>query len=81
MMFATLNKLKYRIKQDIKRVEEHWETNPNNDHYFAEICGLRTALDQIARAEAEELTALAKWATQNQEEERNELTTRNRARG
>ena len=47
-MFATLNKLKYRIKQDIKRVEEHWETNPSNDYYFAEICGLRTALDQIA---------------------------------
>ena len=81
MMFATLNKLKYRIKQDIKRVEEHWETNPSNDYYFAEICGLRTALDQIARAEAEELTALDKWATQNQKEERNELTTRNRARG
>ena len=80
-MFSVLSKLKYRINKDITQAEELWDDNPANDYYFAEICGLRSALDHIARAEAEELTELDKWATQNQKEERNELTTRNRARG
>jgi|TARA_R100001530_G_scaffold19949_1_gene16749 transcription initiation factor IIE alpha subunit len=73
-----LSKLKYKIKEDIKRIEEHWETNPNNDYYFAEICGMRSALDHIARAEAEELTELDKWASQQQGRERDATTTRDR---
>ena len=77
-MFMTLSKLKYRIKKDIKRIEEHWENNPNNDYYFAEICGMRSALDHIARAEAEELTELDKWASQQQGRERDATTTRDR---
>jgi len=77
-MFMVLSKLKYKIKEDIKRIEEHWETNPNNDYYFAEICGMRSALDHIARAEAEELTELDKWASQQQGRERDATTTRDR---
>ena len=81
MMFMVLSKLKYKINKDIQRIEEHWESNPSNDYYFAEIRGLRSALDHIARAESEELTELDKWASKQQGKERDELTTRNRARG
>lgn len=77
MMFTVLNKLKYRIKQDIQRIEEHWEGSPDNDYYFAEICGLRSALDHVSRAESEELTELDKWASQEQERERDAITIRN----
>ena len=76
-MFMVLNKLKYKINKDIKQIEEHWESNPGNDYYFAEICGLRGALAHVERAEMEELTELDKWASQQQGKEKNELTTRN----
>jgi len=53
-MFSVLSKLKYRINKDITQAEELWDDNPSNDYYFAEICGLKRALEHIARAEAEE---------------------------
>lgn len=79
MMFSVLSKLKYRINKDIQQAEEQWDNNPNNDYYFAEICGLRRALEHIIRAEAGELTALDKWAEQQQGKEQHATTTGNRA--
>ena len=83
-MFSVLSKLKYRINKDITQAEElwddnpsnDWETNPSNDYYFAEICGLKRALEHIARAEAEEYTALDKWAEEQQGKDNYELTSR-----
>lgn len=80
-MFTVLNKLKYNIKQDIKRVEEVWDSNPDNDYYFAEICGLKRALEHVDRAYGSELNDLDKWAQEyNKGKERDGLTIRNRAR-
>ncbi len=81
MMFMVLSKLKYRINKDIQQAEEQWDDNPSNDFFFAEICGLRRALDHIIHAESEELTALDKWAEQQQGKEQHATTIRNRAGG
>ena len=78
-MFMVLSKLKYKINKDIQQAEEQWDINPNNDFFFAEICGLRRALDHIIHAESEELTALDKWAQEKQGKEQHAITTRNRA--
>jgi len=75
-MFSVLSKLKYRINKDITQAEEMWDDNPANDYYFAEICGLKRALEHIARAEAEEYTALDKWAEEQQGKDNYELTSR-----
>ena len=76
-MFAVLSELKYRINKDISQIEETWDENPSNDYYFAEICGLRRALDHVIKAEAKELTALDMWADQQQKEkEENAITIR-----
>ena len=77
-MFSVLSKLKYRINKDINQADKHWDTNPGNDYYFAEICGLKRALDHIAIAEAEELTALDKWAQQEEKKERESYGASNR---
>tara|TARA_Y100001973_G_C5148598_1_gene306801 strand:+ start:760 stop:987 length:228 start_codon:yes stop_codon:yes gene_type:complete len=74
-MFSVLSKLKYRINKDITQAEELWDDNPSNDYYFAEICGLKRALEHIARAEAEEYTALDKWAEEQQGKDNYELTS------
>ena len=75
-MFSVLSKLKYRINKDITQAEEMWDDNPANDYYFAEISGLKRALEHIARAEAEEYTALDKWAEEQQGKDNYELTSR-----
>jgi|TARA_Y100000114_G_scaffold54682_1_gene50000 hypothetical protein len=81
-MFTVLNKLKYRIKKEVQRIEELYDANPSNELYNAEIYGLNLALDHVLRAEAEEYTELDKWAEEYQKgKEQDELTTRNRARG
>jgi len=74
-MFSVLSKLKYRINKDITQAEEQWDNNPNNDYYFAEICGLKRALVHITRAEAEEYTALDKWAEEEKGKGNYELTS------
>tara|TARA_R100001082_G_scaffold56304_1_gene31004 strand:+ start:54 stop:284 length:231 start_codon:yes stop_codon:yes gene_type:complete len=74
-MFSILSKLKYRINKDIQYVEERWDDHPNNDYYYAEICGLKRALEHVIRAEAEELTALDRWATKQEGKEINASTS------
>ena len=75
-MFTVLSKLKYNINKDITHVEECWDDNPDNDCYYAEICGLKRALEHVLRAEAGELTELDKWATKQEGKENYELTSR-----
>jgi len=71
-MFSVLNNIKSDIRKDIKSVEKAWKDNPNNDYYFAEILGLRRALNYISIAESKEYTALDKWAQSINERELNE---------
>ena len=78
-MFTVLSKLKYKIAKDITHVENEWGDNPANDYYFAEISGLRRALEHVTRAESEELTALDKWAQEQQGKDNNGTIIRNRA--
>ena len=61
-MFTILNRIKSNIKEDIKDVESDWTNNPHNDYYFAEISGLKRALNYVLRAESQEYTALDRWA-------------------
>ena len=61
-MFTILNSIKTDIRRDIKSTEQEWKSNPDNDYYFAEISGLRRALNYVVRAESREYTALDKWA-------------------
>lgn len=61
-MFTIMNKIKSNIKRDIKSVEKEWTDNPHNDYYFAEISGLKRALNYVLRAESQEYTALDNWA-------------------
>ena len=61
-MFTVMNKIKSNIKRDIKSVEKEWTDNPHNDYYFAEISGLKRALNYVLRAESQEYTALDNWA-------------------
>lgn len=70
-MFTILNSIKTDIRRDIKSTEREWKNNPNNDYYFAEISGLRRALNYVIRAESREYTALDKWA--NSLQERNQV--------
>ena len=70
-MFTILNSIKTDIRRDIKSTEQEWKNNPNNDYYFAEISGLRRALNYVIRAESREYTALDKWA--NSLQERNQV--------
>jgi len=68
-MFTILNNIKTNIRRDIKSTEKEWKKNPSNDYYFAEISGLRRALNYVVRAESIEYTALDKWANSIQEKE------------
>ena len=61
-MFTVLSRIKSNIKRDIKHVEREWTKNPHNDYYFAEISGLKRALNFVLRAESQEYTALDNWA-------------------
>tara|TARA_A100000172_G_scaffold80207_2_gene69106 strand:+ start:1036 stop:1248 length:213 start_codon:yes stop_codon:yes gene_type:complete len=70
-MFTILNSIKTDIRRDIKSTEREWKNNPNNDYYYAEISGLRRALNYVVRAESREYTALDKWA--NSLQERNQV--------
>ena len=79
-MFTVLSKLKYRLAKEITNVEKQWDDNPSNDYYFAEISGLRKALEFVQKAEADELTALDKWA-QQEEGRDNAVNTRELSRG
>jgi 3-methyladenine DNA glycosylase AlkD len=71
-MFSVLTDIKKDIQKDIKRTEDEWTANPNNDYYFAEILGLRRALNYVSIAESKEYTALDKWAQSINERELNE---------
>jgi len=79
-VFTVLSKLKYQIAKEITKVEKEWNDNPSNDYYFAEISGLRRALQFVELAEAGEFTALDKWAKQQQGED-NAINTRELSRG
>ena len=61
-MFTILNSIKTDIRRDIKSTEREWKNNPSDDYYFAEISGLRRALNYVVRAESREYTALDEWA-------------------
>ena len=74
-MFTILSSIKTNIRSDIKSTEREWKSNPDNDYYFAEISGLRRALNYVVRAESREYTALDKWANSIQGRENNERTT------
>ena len=65
-MFTILSELKYRINKDITDIENVWSENPDNQLYFAEISGLKRALEHIQRAEAQEYNALDEWASEIQ---------------
>ena len=65
-MFTILSELKYRINKDITDIEKVWSENPDNQLYFAEISGLKRALEHIQRAEAQEYNALDEWASEIQ---------------
>ena len=71
-MFTIINSIKTDIRRDIKSTEREWRDNPSNDYYFAEISGLRRALNYVTRAESREYTALDKWAQSMNERELNE---------
>lgn len=75
-MFTILNSIKTNIRRDIKSTEQEWRDNPSNDYYFAEISGLRRALNYVIRAESREYTALDRWAQTINERQNNESTTR-----
>ena len=75
-MFTILNNIKTNIRRDIKSTEQEWRENPSNDYYFAEISGLRRALNYVIRAESREYTALDRWAQTINERQNNESTTR-----
>lgn len=75
-MFTVLNSIKTDIRRDIKSTEREWKDNPSNDYYFAEISGLRRALNYVIRAESREYTALDRWAQRINERQNNESTTR-----
>ena len=75
-MFTILNSIKTDIRRDIKSTEQEWRDNPSNDYYFAEISGLRRALNYVIRAESREYTALDRWAQRINERQNNESTTR-----
>tara|TARA_R100000773_G_C4113042_1_gene52235 strand:+ start:93 stop:323 length:231 start_codon:yes stop_codon:yes gene_type:complete len=75
-MFTILNSIKTNIRRDIKSTEREWKDNPSNDYYFAEISGLRRALNYVIRAESREYTALDRWAQTINERQNNESTTR-----
>jgi|TARA_R100000081_G_scaffold88184_1_gene59417 hypothetical protein len=75
-MFTILNNIKTNIRRDIKSTEQEWRDNPSNDYYFAEISGLRRALNYVIRAESREYTALDRWAQTINERQNNESTTR-----
>ena len=75
-MFTILNSIKTDIRRDIKSTEREWRDNPSNDYYFAEISGLRRALNYVIRAESREYTALDRWAQRINERQNNESTTR-----
>jgi hypothetical protein len=75
-MFTILNSIKTDIRRDIKSTEREWKDNPSNDYYFAEISGLRRALNYVIRAESREYTALDRWAQTINERQHNESTTR-----
>jgi|TARA_X000001388_G_C2213933_1_gene116311 hypothetical protein len=79
-VFTVLSKLKYQIAKEITKVEKQWDDNPSNDYYFAEISGLRRALQFVELAESKELTALDRWAEQQQGED-NAINTRELSRG
>ena len=70
-MFTILNSIKTDIRRDIKSTEREWKNNRNYDYYYAEISGLRRALNYVVRAESREYTALDKWA--NSLQERNQV--------
>ena len=46
----------------LNSIKKEWKENPDNDYYFAEISGLRRALNYVVRAESREYTALDEWA-------------------
>ena len=75
-MFTIINSIKTDIRRDIKSTEREWRDNPSNDYYFAEISGLRRALNYVIRAESREYTALDRWAQTINERQNNESTTR-----
>jgi len=75
-MFTIINSIKTDIRRDIKSTEREWKDNPSNDYYFAEISGLRRALNYVIRAESREYTALDRWAQTINERQNNESTTR-----
>ena len=75
-MFTVLNSIKTDIRRDIKSTEREWKDNPSNDYYFAEISGLRRALNYVIRVESREYTALDRWAQRINERQNNESTTR-----
>ena len=79
-MFTVLSKLKYQLAKEITNVEKQWDDNPSNDYYFAEITGLRKALELVQRAESSEYNALDKWAQTIQGED-NAVNTRELSRG
>ena len=79
-MFTVLSKLKYQIAKEITNVEKQWDDNPSNDYYFAEITGLRKALEFVQKAESFEYNALDKWAQKIQGED-NAVNTRKLSRG
>ena len=70
-MFTIINSIKTDIRRDIKSTEREWKDNPSNDYYFAEISGLRRALNYVIRAESREYTALARWAQTINERQNN----------
>jgi len=78
-MFTTLSELKYQINKDITDIEKVWADNPDNDYYFAEISGLKRALEHISRAEAKEYNALDEWAKSLQKKGNNNGTRNKRA--
>jgi hypothetical protein len=62
-MFTTLDELKYRINKDITDIESVWTSkDPDNELYYAEICGLKRALDHVSRIKQQRLNELDAWA-------------------
>ena len=61
-MFTILDELQYRINKDITDIQVVWDDNPDNELFFAEISGLKRALEHVERARASELNELDKWA-------------------